>query len=217
MGTVKLSMWNWHCKIECVTLFSSSSVILDRGKKKRVSKVSVSRSVWCIQVAVVRQDHRTGIAIKTNFTILSFHLIRKGEYPPIFLSVSVTALCNKLIICINNLLLLLFLEDNHDDEDVAYDRECGYWLIKMFRGRTVGRAIKRDILKFGSVHLLCGLSLLIIAGVGREFVLTYVCIYYRRDTVYACVCMCVLCALCFLLQWPQWHLAATDKRLYYWL
>ena len=50
---------------------------------------------------------------------------------------------------------------NPDDE---YDGQCGYGCYKLFRGRTSGRKMKRELLRIGIWELCCGLSLTVITS-----------------------------------------------------
>lgn len=55
---------------------------------------------------------------------------------------------------------------NLEDE---FDGEFGYWLIQLFQGRTTGRKIKREILKFGLLQLVCGFALIVTTAMASEF------------------------------------------------
>lgn len=45
-----------------------------------------------------------------------------------------------------------------------YDGECGYWCVKLFKGKTVGRKLKRNILRCGLYHFVCSLALLLVGA-----------------------------------------------------
>jgi hypothetical protein len=47
--------------------------------------------------------------------------------------------------------------------DIEFQDEFGYWIIKMLRGRSTGRQLKRTFFKFGLIHIVCGFVLLILA------------------------------------------------------
>lgn len=48
------------------------------------------------------------------------------------------------------------------DDDEFYGQDCGYWIIRMVRGNTTGRRIKRLVFKYGCYQLVCGVCLLLI-------------------------------------------------------
>ena len=58
--------------------------------------------------------------------------------------------------------VVLEIEDNIDNED-EFDGELGYFLVKMLRGTTLGRQIKREVFKLSIYHLLWGFILFIIS------------------------------------------------------
>lgn len=47
--------------------------------------------------------------------------------------------------------------------DVEFEDECGYWVIKMLRGRSTGRRYKRLMFKFGVIHFIVAIVMLVIA------------------------------------------------------
>lgn len=63
--------------------------------------------------------------------------------------------------------------DYHDDEerrnadwidpDVLFGDEFGYWLVKLLRGPSVGRRIKRCVFKIMVVTVVCNIALLVLA------------------------------------------------------
>ena len=63
-------------------------------------------------------------------------------------------------------------EDDHDPElahyaihpDIEFEGEFGYALVKMLRGGSTGRKLKRDFFKFAMACLLCGLPLFHVGG-----------------------------------------------------
>ena len=59
------------------------------------------------------------------------------------------------------------LKDNPDEE---YEGEFGYALLKALRGKTVGRRLKRNIFKFGTIQLLCNFALLMITIQACKFI-----------------------------------------------
>jgi len=48
-------------------------------------------------------------------------------------------------------------------EDEEYEGEWGYGIIKMLRGKTVGRRLRRKLFKFGAIEILCGFAMLVLA------------------------------------------------------
>ena len=49
------------------------------------------------------------------------------------------------------------------DPDVLYGDEFGYWVVRLLRGSTVGRRIKRCVFKIMVVTVVCNIALLVIA------------------------------------------------------
>jgi len=55
------------------------------------------------------------------------------------------------------------MESEYSAEEELYDNECGYWLVKMLRGATLGRQIKREVFKVSIYHFLWGTIIFLIS------------------------------------------------------
>jgi hypothetical protein len=60
----------------------------------------------------------------------------------------------------DNSVVLQIGEDDGSLPEEDYENECGYWLIKLFRGRTLGRRLKRELCKLSLFELLTGTVML---------------------------------------------------------
>ena len=49
------------------------------------------------------------------------------------------------------------------DPDSRYENECGYWIIKMFRGQSTGRKLKKDIAKLSLTQFICSVAFMVLA------------------------------------------------------
>ena len=48
------------------------------------------------------------------------------------------------------------------DPDIEYENECGYTLIKMLRGKNIGRRFKRNLFKYDIALWICGMVIFIL-------------------------------------------------------
>ena len=67
----------------------------------------------------------------------------------------------------NSVVLQIGESDDGSLPEEDYENECGYWLIKMFRGRTLGRRLKRELFKLSLFELLTGTVMLILTIVDQ--------------------------------------------------
>lgn len=108
-------------------------------------------------------------------------------------------------------------KDNNDDE--LYGSEIGYWIVKLLRGTTAGRQLKRNIAKFTCYQIAAGIPFIIMAAIVERS--------YNMSTVYTLskygasllnltylIAICTLfLALCSILIIRYWASICTNRKL----
>ena len=108
-------------------------------------------------------------------------------------------------------------KDNNDDE--LYSGEIGYWVVKMLRGTTAGRQLKRNIAKFTCYQVAAGIPFIIMAAiVERSYNMSkiYTLAKYGASLLnltYLIAICTIFLALCSTLIIRYWASICTNRKL----
>ena len=108
-------------------------------------------------------------------------------------------------------------KDNNDDEE--YSGEIGYWIVKLLRGTTAGRQLKRNIAKFTCYQIAAGIPFIIISAIverSYNMSIIYTLSKYGASllnlTYLIAICTLFL-ALCSILIIRYWASICTNRKL----
>ena len=109
-------------------------------------------------------------------------------------------------------------EKNAADDDL-YSGEIGYWIVKLLRGTSAGRQLKRNIAKFTVFQIAAGIPLILMGAIvdrNYNMSITYTLVNYGAsllDLTYLIAICTIFLSLCSILILRYWASLCTNRKL----
>ena len=110
-------------------------------------------------------------------------------------------------------------KEKNDNDDELYSGEIGYWIVKLLRGTTAGRQLKRNIAKFTVFQIAAGIPFILMAAIvdrNYNMSIVYTLATYGASLLnltYLIAICTIFLALCSILIIKYWASLCTNRKL----